>query len=65
MTASWMLVGRRGAVDDEVALGVARRHREEVLADRVVEGVGLGLEPVVDVAASAPALLGARRRRRR
>ena len=51
------LLRRLGAVDDEVALRVAGRHRQEVLADRVVEGVGLGLEAVVDLAPAPPALL--------
>ena len=50
-------VGGERAVDHEVALRVALGHREVVRADRVVEGVLLGLEPVVDVAAPAPALL--------
>ena len=48
-----------GAVDDEVALGVALRHRQVVRADGLVEGVLLRLEPVVHLAATAAALLGA------
>ena len=50
------LVGCERAVDHEVALRVALGHRQVVRADRVVEGVLLGLEPVVDVAAAAAAL---------
>ena len=53
------LVRREGGVDDEVAVGVGLGEGEEVLPDRLVEVVALGLEPVVHVAAAAPAGPGA------
>ena len=49
---------RLARVEDEVALGVGRGELEEAAADRGVEGVGLGLETVVDVAAARAPHLG-------
>ena len=59
MTSAWISLGRLRAVDDEVALGVARAMARKCCADRLVEGVLLGLEPVVDVTAPAATLGGA------
>ncbi len=58
ITRSWRRFGRVGAGDDEIALRVSRRHREEVLSDRLVEGVRLRLEAVMGAAAAPSPLVG-------